>query len=42
MSSLYKYVLFTQNIENIIYKRWSKYLLTDISLALTQFTKANA
>lgn len=41
MSSLYKYVLFTQNIENLVYKRWSKYLLSDISVALSQFTQAN-
>lgn len=41
MTNLYKYVLFTQNVENLIYKRWSKYLLGDISLALSQFNTAN-
>lgn len=40
-ASLYKYVLFTQNAENLIYKRWSKYLLSDISQALSQFNQAN-
>lgn len=41
MANLYKYVLFTQNAENLIYKRWSKYLLSDISQALSQFNQAN-
>lgn len=39
--NLYKYVLFTRNAENIIYKRWSKYLLSDITTALRQFRSAN-
>ena len=40
-NNLYKYILFTQNVENLAYKRFTKYLLTDIQTALKQFNQAN-
>jgi hypothetical protein len=36
-ATMYKYALYSQNIENIAYNRWSKYLLTDIMEAMRQF-----
>jgi hypothetical protein len=35
--SMFKYALFIENLENIAYKRFTKYLLTDIMTALSQF-----
>jgi len=39
---MYKYALFTQNAENVKYKRWGKSLLKDISTSLAQFSKASS
>ncbi len=38
--SIYKYLLFLQNAENIAYKRFTKYLLSDIQNALRQFNQS--
>ena len=39
--SFYKYVLFLQNVENLAYRRFTKYLLSDISSALRQYNQAS-
>jgi hypothetical protein len=41
-ATMYKYALFTQNAENVKYKRWGKSLLKDISTSLAQFSKASS
>lgn len=41
-TTMYKYALFTQNAENVEYKRWGKALLKDITTSLAQFQKANS
>ena len=35
--NLFEYLLFLQNAENVAYKRFTKYLLSDIQTALKQF-----
>lgn len=41
-TTMYKYALFTENAENVEYKRWGKNLLRDITASLSQFQKANS
>lgn len=40
--SFQKYVLFSQNLENIAYRRWSKYFLSDIIRVLSEWQLAHA
>jgi hypothetical protein len=37
MRSLFQYALSMKNAENIVYKRFTKYLLKDINTALLQY-----
>lgn len=39
--SFYKYVLFLLNGENLAYRRFTKYLLKDISIALRQYSQSS-
>lgn len=39
--SFYKYILFLQNVENLAYSRFTKYLLRDISAALRQYNQSS-
>ncbi len=39
--SFYKYALFLQNTENLVYRRFTKYLLRDISTALRQYSQSS-
>lgn len=39
--NLFRYLLFLQNTENIAYKRFTKYLLKDLSSAMKVFAEKN-